>query len=108
VAVYVDDWRQWARVGPIEARWSHLTADTDDELHEFAARLGLRRGAFQDHRDPTRHHYDVPEAVRRRAIAAGAVALTWREAAHRRRSARAGASRRGDAGEVRGDGPEAG
>jgi hypothetical protein len=89
VTVYVDDWRQWARVGPVEARWSHLTADSDEELHAFAARLGLRRAWFQDHhRDVTRHHYDVTDAVRDEAIAAGATAVTWREGARIRRARR--------------------
>jgi Protein of unknown function (DUF4031) len=89
VTVYVDDWRQWAQVGPVEGRWSHLTADSDAELHEFASRLGLRREWFQDrHRDATRHHYDVTEPTRVRAIAAGARAVTWREAARIRRQRR--------------------
>ena len=81
MAVYVDDWRQRATIGPVSDRWSHLLADTDDELHAFAARLGLRRAWFQEHR---RHralnHYDVPEETRRAAVALGAVPLTWREA----------------------------
>jgi hypothetical protein len=86
VTVYVDDWRQQATVGPVTGRWSHLTADSDDELHRFAGRLGLRREWFQDHhRDPTRHHYDVTEPTRLRAIEAGAQAVTWRQAARDRR-----------------------
>ena len=86
MAVYVDDWRQWAIVGHVEARWSHLTADTDEELHAFAVALGLRREWFQDHHpDVTRHHYDVTEALRERAVAEGAVAITWREGARLRR-----------------------
>ncbi len=94
MTVYVDDWRQWARVGPIETRWSHLTADDADELHAFAEQLGLRRAWFQDHhRDPTRHHYDVSDPARARAIAAGAVAVTWREGARLRRIRREQASR---------------
>jgi len=89
MTVYVDDWHQWARVGWVEAHWSHLTADTDDELHAFASRLGLRREWFQDHhRDPTRHHYDVTEPTRVRAIESGAMAVTWREAARQRRERR--------------------
>ena len=81
MAVYVDDWRQRARIGPVEDRWSHLLADTDLELHDFAARLGLRRVWFQEHRrHPALDHYDVTDAVREDAIALGAVSLTWREA----------------------------
>lgn len=36
--------------------WSHLVADDPDELHAFAAQLGLRRWWFQDKRLP---HYDT-------------------------------------------------
>lgn len=81
MTVYVDDWRQTARIGPVVASWSHLLADDPEELHRLAARLGLRRTWYQEHR---RHralnHYDVTEETRRRAIALGAVPVTWREA----------------------------
>ncbi len=80
VTVYLDDWRQPATLGPVTDRWSHLLADCDDELHAFAARLGLRRGWFQC-RDDRRHHahYDLPERSRSDAVALGAVEVTWRE-----------------------------
>jgi len=80
VTVYVDDWRQYARVGPVTARWSHLLADNEPELHAFAVRLGLRRAWYQVHRRHSAlNHYDVTEEGRQRAIDQGAVALTWRE-----------------------------
>jgi hypothetical protein len=89
MAVYVDDWRQPATVGPVTARWSHLTADTTEELHLFAAGLGLRRSWFQAHsHDPLRHHYDVTDRLRDEAIMRGAVAVTWRQAARVRRQRR--------------------
>jgi hypothetical protein len=51
--------------------WCHLVADTLDELHEFAARLGLQRRWFQDRgRYP---HYDVTTGVRRKALSLGAI-----------------------------------
>lgn len=84
MTVYVDDVRIPARVGRVTGRWSHLTADTTEELHEFAARLGLRRHWFQDHPDPRRRHYDVTDSKRRHAIALGAVPENWRDAARRR------------------------
>jgi len=91
MTVYVDDWRQLATVGPVTGRWSHLTADSTEELHLFAERLGLPRRAFQGHRsDPRRDHYDVTEEYRRRAVEMGAVPVTWREAARMRRLARSG------------------
>lgn len=44
-----------------------------DELHDFAAELGLPQRAF--HAD----HYDVPDDHRERAVAAGAREVTSRE-----------------------------
>jgi hypothetical protein len=89
VTVYVDDWRQPATVGPVTARWSHLTADTAEELHAFAETLGLRRSWFQGHsHDRLRHHYDVTDRLRHEAISRGAVAVTWRQAARDRRARR--------------------
>ena len=62
MTVYLDDWRQPARLGPVDDRWSHLVADTDEELHAFAARLGMRREWFQHKAGrPHQAHYDVPE-----------------------------------------------
>jgi hypothetical protein len=89
MTVYVDDCRQAARVGRVTAKWSHLTVGPDGdlaELHAFAAGMGLRRGWFQDKPWP-RAHYDVTESRRQQAIAAGAVAITWRESARQRSEA---------------------
>lgn len=66
--VYVDD----ARIAWRGKLWSHLVADTVEELHEFAARLGLRPEWFQ--RKTLYPHYDVTSSVRERAIVLGAVA----------------------------------
>lgn len=70
MSVYVDNaafpWRG--------RRWAHLMADDLDELHAFAARLGLPRRAFQDRRSGA--HYDIDAAMRARAIALGARPLT--------------------------------
>ena len=70
MAVYVDNaafaWRG--------RRWAHLMADDLDELHVFAARLGLPRHAFQDRRSGA--HYDIDTTMRAHAIALGARPLT--------------------------------
>jgi len=70
VAVYVDDavtlWRGH--------RWAHLMADTLDELHAFAAQLGLRREKFQDKTSGA--HYDVPAPVREDALRLGAIPIS--------------------------------
>lgn len=91
MTVYVDDLGMPARVGGFNARWSHLTADTQDELHEFAERLGLKRAWFQDpcvNGKPvalpgTLHaemwHYDVTASKRALAIRLGATAVPFRE-----------------------------
>lgn len=85
MTVYVDDSRIPAKVGRITARWSHLFADTQDELHAFAASIGLKRSWFQPGRPgpggkpSDLWHYDVTESKREQAIAAGAQPITWRE-----------------------------
>jgi len=93
VTVYLDDWRQRARLGPVDDRWSHLVADTDEELHAFAARLGMRREWFQGRTGRPHHaHYDVPERARAEALHHGAVEVTWRELGRMLRNRRADAS----------------
>jgi hypothetical protein len=63
-------------------RWSHLISDRDlDELHAFAQRLGLPRGAFQ------RDHYDVPEDRWDDAVALGATPVDSRELVRRLQNA---------------------
>ncbi len=80
MTVYLDDWRQPARLGVAVDRWSHLVADSDDELHSFAARLGMRREWFQCKEGRPHHaHYDLPERSRQDALSLGAVAVTWRQ-----------------------------
>ncbi|WP_337244745.1 DUF4031 domain-containing protein [Luteimonas sp. gir] len=70
MTVYVDDavhlWRG--------ERWAHLLADTLDELHAFAAQLGIPRRAFQNRTSGA--HYDVTAALRERAIALGATPIS--------------------------------
>jgi len=54
--------------------WSHLASDTSyDELHEFAARLGIPERGFD------RDHYDVPAEYYDAMVAAGAVPVRSRE-----------------------------
>ncbi len=63
-------------------RWAHLVSDVSyDELHEFAARLGIPRRVFQG------DHYDVPTEVRTAAIEAGASPIDSRELVTRLRAA---------------------
>jgi hypothetical protein len=71
--IYVDD----AEVSKYGRGWFHLTADGLDELHAFAARIGLPTRAF--HRGARYPHYDVTAAQRLSAIRSGARAVSPRE-----------------------------
>lgn len=66
--------RAGARGGHI---WSHMWADTLDELHAMAARVGMKKEWFQDHR--VLPHYDLVTTKRALAIKLGAVEanLAW-------------------------------
>lgn len=59
-------------------RWCHMTTDGDlEELHRFAARIGLKRAWFQDH--ASLPHYDLTPAKRALAVRLGAVEVKARE-----------------------------
>ena len=89
MTVYLDDWRQAAHLGPVDDRWSHLIADTEDELHDFAAKMGMRKAWFQEKPGRPHHaHYDLPERARPEAVARGAVEITWRELGRKLRDRR--------------------
>ena len=76
MGVYVDE-PIYERYG---FRWCHLTADSVEELHAFAARVGLRRSRFQTKPGrPWVDHYDITEDTRRKAVALGATEITLRE-----------------------------
>ncbi|MGA9860447.1 MAG: DUF4031 domain-containing protein [Solirubrobacteraceae bacterium] len=88
MSVYVDhafaygDWSHWSGGG-------HLQADTPEELHAFAARLGMRREWFQTRLGrPENDHYDLTQAGRELAIALGAVQEDRRSGTRRRRALR--------------------
>lgn len=57
-------------------RWReacHMFADTPEELHALALRIGLRREWYQTPEKKTLGHYDLTRSMRRKAIKAGAV-----------------------------------
>jgi Protein of unknown function (DUF4031) len=54
-------------------KWCHLLADDLDELHRFAAGLGIKRASFQGPPRSSTPHYDLTAYERKQAIARGAV-----------------------------------
>ena len=57
---------------------THLIADSPEELHRFAAAMGLKREWFQEH--PRHSHYDLTTArAAERARANGAYRISTRE-----------------------------
>ena len=76
--------------------WFVLTADTGDELHAFAASLGLKRTMFRPgtpagpRQVPAAGRYDVTLGERDRAVALGAQVITPREADRMERERAAG------------------
>lgn len=91
MTTYVDNMGMPARVGGLGGRWSHLTADTPEELHELAASLGLKPSWYQGKCKTDRgcpevepgscvhFHYDVVQTKRRQAIASGAQDIDLRQ-----------------------------
>ncbi|MCW2658691.1 MAG: bcep22 domain protein [Jatrophihabitans sp.] len=77
MACYVDTVRSYPNAGLRFTEYCHLLADTRDELHAMADRVGLPRRHFQDHL--WRWHYDLPEHLRTFAVAAGAHEVTMHE-----------------------------
>lgn len=66
VPVYVD--RVENALGRM--KMCHMIADTPEELHHMAARIGMRRGWFQPKSFP---HYDVAKGRRAEAVRLGAI-----------------------------------
>lgn len=97
MAVYVYELpgQRWRPVG-LSDPWFGLTADTDDELHAFAARLGLTRDMFRPgppagpQQAPTAGRYDLTQGERDRAVALGGQAISAREASRMERQRAAG------------------
>lgn len=54
----------------------HMIADTEEELHTMARKIGLKREWFQN---TSRPHYDVSVGKRYLATRYGAIEITMRE-----------------------------
>lgn len=71
MAVYVDH----GRIRYRGMRMCHMLADSLDELHAMADRLGLKREWFQPRSTP---HYDICQSKRALALQLGATAIDRR------------------------------
>lgn len=68
--IYVDFLRAYSKK---RAQWCHMGTDSDvAELHEFAAKIGLKRHWFHGGRLP---HYDLVESKRELAVKHGAIEI---------------------------------
>lgn len=71
MAVFVDEIRDYGTKG----KWSHMWADTTDELHTFAESIGLKRRwvHITSSRDGMFTHYDLRPSKREQALKSGAI-----------------------------------
>lgn len=61
-------------------RWCHMVSDqSEEELHAFAARIGLRRSWAQLRPQASAAHYDLTPQRRTMAVRLGAVEVSSRE-----------------------------
>lgn len=89
MSVLVDPVRHYPHVRLAVRDWCHMAVDGSfEELHEFAASLGIPRGRF--HGD----HYDLPPWVRDRAVALGAEEVSTAEMLQRMAGPRGDRARR--------------
>jgi hypothetical protein len=82
MSVYIEKmFNHKLRIGHAGPYWAHLLADTPEELHSFAASIGLSRSWFQG------DHYDIGSyRIYDRALKKGAIlqsGVEWLETVRR-------------------------
>jgi hypothetical protein len=78
MAVYVDDMRKPVRLNRFTANWSHMYADTPEELADIAVKLELKTSWLQ-YAGTWKEHYDVTDTTRTKALALGVISVTYRQ-----------------------------
>lgn len=76
MTVFVDDMR--ANYGRLIL--CHMLADSDQELHEMADKIGVNRKWWQSPEKTSGSHYDIALSKKALAIQYGAIEITWRQA----------------------------
>lgn len=87
MTVYVDDMKAAFTPSHRPGRkyvMSHMIADTEDELHAMAGKIGVLRKWYQG------DHYDITQTKKELAITAGAKSVTLRQLAFMAANRRAG------------------
>lgn len=78
--VYVDDMKAPVRMGGGRVYvFCHMVADTEEELHAIADRIGVARRWYQYPEKSRWPHYDIVQAKRALAVAAGAIEVEMRQ-----------------------------
>ena len=89
MTLLVDDLRRYPHAPLPLKLWCHLVSDVSfEELHGFAARLGIPRERFQG------DHYDLPPWLRASAVALGAAEVDTGELIARMHGPRGDRARR--------------
>lgn len=73
MTVYVDDMYKYPIGQFRRMKMSHMMADTEQELHDMADKIGVARKWYQG------DHYDICMSMRAKAVKLGAKEITWRE-----------------------------
>lgn len=80
MSVYVDDMYKYPMGQFGRMKMSHMIADTDEELHEMARKIGVARKWCQKEELGKGYiHYDIAMGKRLLAIEHGAIPITLRE-----------------------------
>ncbi len=75
MTVYVDDMYKYPMGQFRRMKMSHMIADTEEELHIMAGKIGVARKWYQG------NHYDICMSMRSRAVEHGAKEITLQELA---------------------------
>ena len=76
MTVYIDD----MLAGYGRMKMCHMLADTDDELHEMADKIGVKRKWWQSPEKTSGSHYDICQSKKKLAVENGAVEITVKQA----------------------------
>ena len=80
MTVYVDDMYKYPMGQFGRMKMSHMVADTEEELHQMAAKIGIARKWCQHEGLGKGYiHYDIAMSKRQLAIQFGAKEITLRE-----------------------------